>query len=224
MENLTQDFRKYAVSHGNARMSALDGYMSRQNSIVSPTIVEETQLNGVTIDVFSRLMVDRIIFLGTVIDSDVANIVASQLLYLNSVDKDKDIKLFINSPGGSVDNGLAIYDVMNWLDCDVATYGIGSAASMACVLLSSGTKGKRRAFPSSEIMMHQVSGLCGGQCADVQIAAREIEKAQDKLYRILSENTGKSMEQIRTDADRDKWFTADEAVEYGLIDEVVRKK
>ena len=181
MEELSKDFRKYTASHGNVRMSAFDGYASLQNSIISPTIVEQTQLNGVTIDVFSRLMVDRIIFVGTVIDEDVANIVTSQLLYLNSVDKDTDIKLFINSPGGSVSDGLAIYDVMNWLDCDVATYAIGSAASMACVLLSSGTVGKRHAFPSCEIMMHQVSGLCGGQCADVQIAARKIEKVQDKL-------------------------------------------
>lgn len=224
MEDLTKDFRSFSASKGITRMSALDGYVSMQNSIVSPTIVEQTQMNGVTIDVFSRLMVDRIIFVGTEIDSDVANIVTSQMLYLNSVDNDRDIKLFINSLGGSVPDGLAIYDVMNWLDCDVATYAIGSAASMACILLSSGTKGKRHAFPSSEIMMHQVSGICGGQCADVQIAATEIEKAQDKLYRILASNTGKSFEQIKADADRDKWFTADEAMEYGLIDEVVRKK
>ena len=224
MNNLQKDFERYAMSVQGVRKSALDGYRSWQNGIISPTIIEQTQLNGVTIDVFSRLMVDRIIFIGTNIDDDVANIVTSQLLYLNSVSKSDDIKLFINTYGGSVKDGLAIYDVMNWVDCDVATYAIGSAASMGCVLLSSGTRGKRHAFPSAEIMMHQVSGFAGGQCADVQIAAREIDKAQKKLYNILAMNTGKPAEQIEADADRDRWFTAKEAMEYGLIDDVVAKK
>ena len=180
-------------------------------------------MNAVTMDVFSRLMAERIIFLGTAIDSDVANIVTSQLMYLNSVDSESDIKLFINSPGGSVVDGLAIYDVMNWVDADVATYGMGMAASMGSILLSSGAKGKRYALPHSRVMIHQVSSGMQGQCADLEIAVREAKKHQDELYKILSENTGKPFEQISIDADRDCWFTAQEAVDYGLIDEIIKK-
>lgn len=217
------DYEKYAVANGIGS-NKLHDYKKTANGLISPTIIEERQLNVATMDVFSRLMSDRIIFLGTAIDDDVANIVTSQLMYLNSVDDESDVKLFINSPGGSVVDGLAIYDVMNWIKCDVATYAMGMAASMGSILLSSGEKGKRYALPHSRVMIHQVSGGAGGQCADVQIVAREMKKHQDELYHILAENTGKSFEQIDKDADRDNWFTASEALEYGLIDEIIKKK
>ena len=217
------DFEKYAISKG-VNSNTLASYQKHNNGIISPTIIEERQLNVATMDVFSRLMSDRIIFLGTAINDDVANIVTSQLMYLNSVDDESDVKLFINSPGGSVVDGLAIYDVMNWVNCDVATYVMGMAASMGSILLSSGKKGKRYALPHSRVMIHQVSGSAGGQCADVQIIAKEMKKHQDELYRILAENTGKSFEQIEVDADRDNWFTSGEALEYGLIDDIIKKK
>lgn len=217
------DFEKYAISKG-VNGNTLNGYQKFNNSIISPTIIEERQMNMVTMDVFSRLMAERVIFLGTPIDDEVANIITSQLMYLNSVDSESDIKLFINSPGGSVVDGLAIYDVMNWVDCDVATYTMGAAASMGSVLASSGEKGKRYALPNSTIMIHQVSSGMHGQNADIQIAARETQKWQNILYNILSQNTGKSFEEIERDADRDHWFMAQEALEYGLIDEIITKK
>lgn len=216
------DFEKYAISKG-MNSNTLNSYKNFSNSLISPTIIEERQMNMVTMDVFSRLMADRIIFLGTAINDDVANIITSQLMYLNSVDPLSDIKMFINSPGGSVIDGLAIYDVMNWVDCDVATYTMGMAASMGSVLCSSGEKGKRYALPNSTIMIHQVSSGAYGQNADIQIAARETQKWQNLLYRILAKNTGKSFEEIERDADRDHWFMADEALEYGLIDEIIEK-
>ena len=220
---LIKDYNKFAVSNGISS-NTLYAYQKRTNSIISPTIIEERSLNVATMDVFSRLMKERIIFLGTAIDSDVANIVTSQLMYLESVDSESDIKLFVNSPGGSVVDGLAIYDVMNWVNADVATYGMGMAASMGSILLSSGAKGKRFALPHSRVMIHQVSSGMQGQCADLEIAVREAKKHQDELYKILSDNTGKSFEQISIDADRDCWFTAQEAVDYGLIDEIIKKK
>ena len=220
---MIEDFRKLAVSQG-INSNTLDGYKKATNGIISPTILEERNLNVATIDVFSRLMYDRIIFLGTAIDEDVANIVTSQLMYLNSVDSESDIKLFINSPGGSVIDGMAIYDIMNWVEPDVATYTMGMAASMGSILLSSGAKGKRYSLPHSKIMIHQVSGGSVGQCADIQIMANEMKKHQSELYRILAENTGKTIKQIEKDADRDHWFTAQEALEYGLIDEIITKK
>jgi ATP-dependent Clp protease protease subunit len=219
---MSRDFERYAISNGISS-NTLHGYKTHTSGIISPTIVEERQLNVATMDVFSRLMGDRIIFLGTAINDDVANIITSQLLYLNSVDNEAPIKLFINSPGGSVVDGLAIYDAMNWVEPDVETYGIGMAASMGSILLSSGAKGKRYAFPHSRVMIHQVSSGMHGQCADMEIAFREAKKHQDELYQILAENTGKSFEQISADADRDCWFTAKEAVEYGLIDDILRK-
>ena len=188
---LIKDYNKFAVSNGISS-NTLYAYQKRTNSIISPTIIEERSLNVATMDVFSRLMKERIIFLGTAIDSDVANIVTSQLMYLESVDSESDIKLFVNSPGGSVVDGLAIYDVMNWVNADVATYGMGMAASMGSILLSSGAKGKRFALPHSRVMIHQVSSGMQGQCADLEIAVREAKKHQDELYKILSDNTGKS--------------------------------
>lgn len=220
---MNEDFRKFAVSQG-INGNTFDSYKKATNGIISPTILEERHLNVATMDIFSRLMFDRIIVLGTEINEDVANIVTSQLMYLNSVDSDSDIKLFINSPGGSVIDGLAIYDIMNWVEPDVATYTMGMAASMGSILLSSGAKGKRHSLPHSKIMIHQVSGYAGGQYSDIKIWAEEIKKHQSELYNILAENTGKSFEQIEKDADRDHWFTAKEALEYGLIDEIIEKK
>lgn len=217
------DFEKYALSNGVNSLT-LGDYKRATNGMINPTIIEERSLNVATMDVFSRLMADRIIFLGTAINDDVANIVTSQMMYLNSVDDESDIKLFINSPGGSVIDGLAIYDIMNWINPDVATYAMGMAASMGSILLSSGAKGKRYSLPHSRIMIHQVSGGANGQNTDIQIVAREIQKHQDELYHILAENTGKSFEQINEDAERDHWFTSKEALEYGLIDEIIAKK
>jgi ATP-dependent Clp protease protease subunit len=220
---LMKDFNKFAVSNG-VSSNTLHGYQQYTNGMISPTIIEERQMNAVTMDVFSRLMAERIIFLGTGINDDVANIITSQLMYLNSIDSESDIKLFINSPGGSVIDGLAIYDVMNWVDADVATYAMGMAASMGSILLSSGQKGKRYSLPHSRVMIHQVSSGAQGQYADLEIAVREAKKYQDELYKILAENTGKPFDQIFTDADRDCWFTSKEALEYGLIDEIITKK
>ena len=220
------DFEKFAVSR-NIGTNKLDGYSKYllKSGYINPTILEERQLNVVGVDVFSRLMYDKIIFLGTAIDSDVANIVNAQLLYLNSIsDKTDDIKMFINSPGGSVIDGLSIYDTMNFIDPDVSTYCMGLAASMGSILVSSGAKGKRYSLPHGSVMIHQVSnGIGHAQCADIQIMANETKKIQDVLYRILAENTGKTFEEIERDADRDHWMSAEEAVQYGLLDEIIRK-
>lgn len=220
-----KDFYKYATSKGVSG-NGLHSYRIYTNNLISPTIVEERQLNAVTMDVFSRLMADRIIFLGTEINSDVSNIITSQLLYLNSIDTDADIKLFINSPGGDIYSGLAIFDTMNFVEPDVSTYAMGVAASMASVILSSGTKGKRYALPNSKVLIHQpMGGLPSGtQESDFRIAYEEINKCKRTLYEILAENTGQSKEVIEKDADRDHWFTSTEAMDYGLIDEVIKKK
>lgn len=198
-------------------------YQKFTNELISPTIVEERKSNVATMDVFSRLMADRIIFLGTEIDSDVANIITSQLLYLNTMDDKTEIKLFINSPGGIIVDGLAIYDMMQYISPDVETYAIGLAASMGAVLLSSGTKGKRFALPHSKIMIHQPMGGAHGQESDIEIAYNQIKQYKTALYEILAENTGQSMDIIMQDADRDCWFTAKEAQDYGLIDKVLIK-
>ena len=200
-------------------------YQKFTNDIISPTIVEERRNNVATMDIFSRLMADRIIFLGTDIDADVANIITSQLLYLNTMDDKTEIKLFINSPGGSIIDGLAIYDMMQYISPNVETYAIGLAASMGAVLLSSGTKGKRFALPHSKIMIHQPMGgiAPGTQESDIKIAYEEIKQYKQTLYEILSKNTGVMYSQIVEDADRDCWFNAEEAKSYGLIDEVLTK-
>lgn len=223
------DFEKFAVSK-NIGTNKLEGYSKYllKNGYINPTILEERQLNVVGVDVFSRLMYDKIIFLGTTIDADVANIINAQLLYLNSIsDKNEEIKMFINSGGGSVYDGMAIYDTMNFIDPSVSTYCMGMAASMASVLLSSGEKGKRYSLPHGKIMIHQVSsGIGRAQCADIQIVAEETKKTQDMLYNILVENTGKTFGEIEHDADRDNWFTPEEAIaygKYGLIDNIVTK-
>lgn len=216
------DFEKYAVSRG-VSSNMLNGYQRYMNGMVSPTIIEERQLNVATMDVFSRLAMDRIIFLGSEIDSDVANIINSQLMYLNSIDSDSDIKMFINTPGGEVISGLSMVDTMNWVLPDVATYTMGIAASMGSIILCSGAKGKRYALPHSRVMLHQVSGASRGQCSDMEIAVNEAKKLQKELYTILADTTGKSYEQIEKDADRDHWLTASEALEYGAIDEIITR-
>lgn len=227
---MNKDFQKFAVSNGISS-NTLYGFQKYTNGMISPTIVEERQLNVATMDVFSRLMADRIIFLGTGIDSDVANIISSQLMYLNSVDSESDIKLFLNTPGGVCDGGLQIYDVMQWVDCDVATYNMGLSASMGSILLSSGTRGKRFALPHSRVMIHQpMGGVPGGtQESDFAIAYEEIKKIKKELYDILVLNTGKSYEEIEKDGDRDHWLMSNECLpgvygEFGLIDEIIRKK
>lgn len=224
------DFKKYAVSN-NVNGNTLDRYTKTLNNIISPTIIEERQLNAVTIDVFSALIRERIIFLGTAIDDDVANIVNSQLMYLNSLDSESPVKLFINSPGGVINSGLAIYDVMNWVDCGVETYIMGMAASMGSVLSSSGMKGHRYALKNSRIMIHQpMMGIPPGtQESDIAIAYNEIRKDKELLLGILAENSGKTIEELRVDADRDHWLTPAEALpgvygEFGLIDEIITKK
>ena len=221
------DFEKFAMSQGIST-NKIDGYSKHncRNGIIEPYILEERTLNCAPMSVFSRLMYDKIIFLGSEINEDVANIINAQLLYLNSItDKDEDIKMFINSPGGSCIDGLAIYDVMNFIDPDVSTYCMGMCASMGSILVSSGAKGKRFILPNGSVMIHQVSSGTGRvQNADLQIAAKESQKIQNTLYNILSANTGKSFEEIERDADRDHWFNAQEAVDYGLIDKIVTKK
>ena len=221
---MIKDFNKFAISNGISS-NTLHSYQTFTNGMISPTIVEERQLNVATMDVFSRLMADRIIFLGTGIDSDVANIITSQLMYLNSVDSESDIKMFINCLGGSCSDGLAIHDVMNFIDADVSTYVMGTSASMGSIISSSGTKGKRYALPHSKILIHQpMGGVPGGtQESDFAIAYEEIKKVKEVLYNILAENTGQSYERILKDADRDCWFTANEALDYGLIDEILIK-
>ena len=218
-----KDYEKFLSSRvGSHKMW---DYQKFTNDIISPTIVEERRNNVATMDIFSRLMADRIIFLGTEIDADVANIITSQLLYLNTMDDKTEIKLFINSPGGSIIDGLAIYDMMQYISPNVETYAIGLAASMGAVLLSSGTKGKRFALPHSKIMIHQPMGgvAPGTQESDIKIAYEEIKQYKQTLYEILSKNTGVMYSQIVEDADRDCWFDAEKAKSYGLIDEVLIK-
>ena len=218
-----KDYEKFLSSRvGSHKMW---DYQKFTNDIISPTIVEERRNNVAMMDIFSRLMADRIIFLGTDIDADVANIITSQLLYLNTMDDKTEIKLFINSPGGSIIDGLAIYDMMQYISPNVETYAIGLAASMGAVLLSSGTKGKRYALPHSRIMIHQPMGGIspGTQESDIKIAYEEIKQYKQTLYEILSKNTGVMYSQIVEDADRDCWFNAEEAKSYGLIDEVLIK-
>ncbi len=205
---------------------ALDQYTSRiSNSYISPSILEERQLNVTQMDVFSRLMMDRIIFLGTEVDDYSANVIQAQLLYLDSSDPGKDISIYLNTPGGSVYAGLGIYDTMQYIGCDVATICTGMAASMGAVLLVAGTKGKRSALKHSRVMIHQPMGGAQGQASDIEITAREIQKLKKELYTIIADHSGNPYEKIFQDSDRDYWMTAEEAKAYGMIDEVlVRNK
>lgn len=218
------EFEKYAMGHLGISSLALDRFSSAAQAYISPTIIEERQLNVATMDVFSRLMMDRIIFLGVPIYDDAANIIQAQLLFLESSDPDKDIQIYINSGGGSVSSGLGIYDTMQLVHCDVATICTGMAASMAAVLLTAGTRGKRSALPHSRVMIHQPLGGAQGQASDIEITAREIVKLKRELYEIIALHSGVPIEKIEHDADRDYWMTSREAVEYGLIDEVLAKR
>ena len=221
---MASEFEKYARGMCGISSMKLYDFQSVMNSYVSPTIIEERQLNVAAMDVFSRLMMDRIIFLGCPIYDDAANIIQAQLLFLESVDPDKDITIYINSPGGSVTAGLGIYDTMQLINCDVATVCTGMAASMGAVLLTAGQAGKRSALPHSRVMIHQPLGGAQGQASDIEITAREILKTKRELYEILSAHSGASIEQIERDADRDYWLTATEAKNYGLIDEGLSRR
>ena len=218
------EFEKYARLHRGISSLKLRDFRSVSAAYVSPTIIEERQLNVATMDVFSRLMMDRIIFLGAPIYDDAANIIQAQLLFLESVAPEKDIQIYINSPGGSVSAGLGIYDTMQLVCSDVATICTGLAASMGAVLLTAGAAGKRSALPHSRVMIHQPLGGAQGQAADIEITAREILKTRRELYEILSHHSGVPVKKLEKDADRDYWLTAAEAKNYGLIDEVLTKR
>ena len=215
------EFRKFAVGHLGMSSSALDDYMQIQSSYISPTIIEERPMNVAQMDVFSRLMMDRIIFLGTGINDYTANVIQAQLLFLDSSDPGKDISIYINSPGGSVYAGYGIYDTMQYISCDVSTICTGMAASMASVLLVAGKKGTRFALPHSRVMIHQPLGGMQGQASDLEIAAREILKVKKELYTILSDHSGQPFEVIERDSDRDYWMTAEEALAYGMVDKIL---
>ena len=219
-----EDFRKYATKHLGMNSNALDSYMNITSSYISPTIIEERQLNVAQMDVFSRLMMDRIIFLGTQVDDYTANVIQAQLLYLDSSDPGKDISIYINSPGGSVYAGLGIYDTMQFISSDVATICTGMAASMAAVLLVAGKEGKRSALTHSRVMIHQPMGGAQGQASDIEITAREIQKLKKELYTIIADHSHTSFDKVWADSDRDYWMTAQEAKEYGMIDQVYTKK
>lgn len=214
------EFRKYAIGHQRISSNTVDSYIHSITNL-TPYIIEERQLNVAQMDVFSRLMMDRIIFLGTGIDDQVANIIQAQLLFLESVDAKKDIQIYLNSPGGSVYAGLGIYDTMQYINPDVATICTGIAASMAAVLLCAGAKGKRTALPHSRVMIHQPLGGAQGQASDIEITAREIMKLKKELYDIIAKHSGKDYDTVWKDSDRDYWMIAAEAKEYGMIDEVL---
>lgn len=215
-----KEFMKYATQHQGLSSMHTSNYIE---SSVTPYIIEERRMNATQLDVFSRLMMDRIIFLGTGINDAVANIIVAQLLFLTSVDSNKDIMMYMNSPGGSVYAGLGIYDTMQYINPDVATICTGLAASMGAVLLTAGEKGKRSALPHARIMIHQPLGGAQGQASDIEITAREIQKSKKELYDILSKHTGQTYDKIWEDSDRDYWMRAEEAKEYGLVDEVLTK-
>ena len=222
--NTKDEFRKFATGHLGISSYQLDSYASIYGEYISPTVIEERQMNVAQMDVFSRLMMDRIIFLGTAINDYVANIIQGQLLFLSSVDSSKDISIYINSPGGGVYAGLGIYDTMQYISPNVSTICTGMAASMAAVLMAAGEKGKRSALKHSRIMIHQPLGGVQGQASDIEITAREIKKLRDELYSILSTHSGQPFERIERDSDRDYWMTSYEALEYAMIDEVLEKK
>lgn len=231
--NQQQDFRNFAINHLGVNSNALHQYANCVSTAAAPLvsapkadymnpyILEERQLNVTQLDVFSRLMMDRIIFLGTQVTDTSANIIQAQLLYLDSVDPGKDVNIYINSPGGSVYAGLGIYDTMQYIQSDVSTICTGMAASMAAVLLVAGAKGKRLALPHSRVMIHQPMGGIQGQASDIEITAREILKLKDELYRIISEHSGQPFDKVAKDSDRDYWMAAKEALDYGMIDKIL---
>ena len=220
---MKNDFRDYAVKHLGMNGLALDQYNTITSSYINPTIIEERQLNVAQMDVFSRLMMDRIIFLGTQIDDYTANVIQAQLLYLDSAEPGKDVSIYINSPGGSVYAGLGIYDTMQIIESNVATICTGMAASMAAVLLVAGEKGKRSALKHSRVMIHQPLGGVQGQASDIEITAREILKLKDELYTIIANHSSQPFEKVQKDSDRDYWMTSAEALKYGMIDQVLER-
>lgn len=220
---MQNEFRKYATGHRGISSLTLDRFTSAVNGYISPTIIEERQLNIATMDVFSRLMMDRIIFLGVPIDDYVANIIQAQLLFLESVDPKKDIQIYLNTPGGSVYAGLGIYDTMQYIAPDVATICTGMAASMGAVLLCAGAEGKRTALKHSRILIHQPMGGAQGQASDIEITTREILKLKKELYDIIAQHSKQNFKKIEKDSDRDYWMTAQEAKDYGMIDEVLQR-
>ena len=217
------EFRKYAIKHQGISSTTVDSFTSMMDNYISPTIIEERQMNVASMDVFSRLMMDRIIFLGVPINDYVANIIQAQLLFLESVDAKKDIQIYVNSPGGGVYAGLGIYDTMQYIAPDVATICTGMAASMGAVLLCAGAEGKRTALRHSRVMIHQPLGGAQGQASDIEITAREIQKLKNELYTIISEHSGKPFDEVWKDSDRDYWMTSNEAKDYGMIDEVLQR-
>ena len=222
---MNNEFLRYATKHLGMNTLSLEQYMSkvRSQGYISPTVIEERQLNVAQMDVFSRLMMDRIIFLGTAIDDYVANVIQAQMLFLESTDSKRDIQIYLNSPGGSVYAGLGIYDTMQFISPDVATICTGMAASMAAVLMCAGTPGKRSALPHSRIMIHPPMGGVEGQATEIEITAREIQKLKKELYEIIAKHSGQTYDKVWADSDRDYWMTAEEAKEYGMIDEVLIK-
>ena len=221
--NYKNEFRKYATKHKGISSLHLENFSSIYANYISPTIIEERQMNVASMDVFSRLMMDRIIFLGVPINDYVANIIQAQLLFLESVDAKKDILIYLNSPGGGVYAGLGIYDTMQYINPDVSTICTGMAASMGAVLLCAGAKGKRTALKHSRVMIHQPLGGAQGQASDIEITAREIQKLKKELFEIISDHSGKSYDEVWKDSDRDYWMTSEEAKEYGMIDEVLER-
>ena len=217
----SDEFKKYATKHLGISSLSLHRYNSMCSNYISPTIIEERQMNVASMDIFSRLMMDRIIFLGVPIDDNVSNIIQGQLLFLESTDAKKDIQIYMNSPGGSVYAGLGMYDTMQYIRPDIATICTGMAASMAAVLLCAGAKGKRTGLPHSRVMIHQPMGGAQGQASDIEITAREIQKIKKELYEIISNHSGQDYDQVWKDGDRDHWMLADEAKAYGMIDEVL---
>ena len=221
---MNKEFQKYAMLEHRISSMTMHRYQSVLDAYINPTIIEERKLNVASMDVFSRLMMDRIIFLGVPIDDDVANIIQAQLLFLASTDNTSDISLYLNTPGGVVSAGLGIYDTMQFINCDVATICTGMAASMAAVLLVAGQEGKRSALPHSRVMIHQPLGGVQGQASDIEITAREIQKLKKELYTIIADHSHTDFDKVWADSDRDYWMTADEAQAYGMIDKVLRKK
>jgi ATP-dependent Clp protease, protease subunit len=219
--NTGKEFEKYAVKHKGISSNTLHGYINHNITNLTPNIIEERPMNVAVMDVYSRLMMDRIIFLGYPVNDEVANIITAQLLFLESTDRTKDIQLYINSPGGAVYAGLGLYDTMQFVSPDIATICTGMAASMAAILMAAGATGKRSALKHARIMMHQPSGGAQGQASDVEITVNEVRKVKHELYEILSNHTGQTIEKVTKDSNRDFWMTADEAKNYGLIDEVL---
>ncbi len=218
---MNSEFEKYAVRHQGISSNTLNDYNKYLITNLTPNIIEERPMNVAVMDVYSRLMMDRIIFLGYPLNDEVANIITAQMLFLESTDRHRDIQMYINCPGGSVYSGLGVYDTMQYISPDVSTICIGMAASMAAVLMCAGTKGKRTALKHARVMMHQPSGAIGGQASDIEITVNEIKKIKKELYEIISFHSGKTPKQVEKDSDRDFWMSSMEAKEYGLVDEVL---